>query len=238
MFSVQSRLLSTVSKAKFCCPGFLSDMHTHTRFSHPTKRRRNCRDWWQDEVVILSSWKDERSWEEPRWALVTSKMCKGARGKRPSDLIQTCAAFPASIFPSFQPQAFQLLPTALPGTADPALTTSHCTSQTPILRNWLYSCASGATGGKGTSRRRQNKPNPFVLLRQSLAQSNFLSLTEQCCTERAVVISLINCTLFYLELTLGFPARGGRQRNCSENPQGRTVLPWLASSSCPVLVKH
>lgn len=160
------------------------------------------------------------------------------RVRGPPIFIQTGAAFPASIPPSFQAQAPQLLPTSLPQTTDPALTTSHYTSQSPIQRNQHHSCASGAAGRKGTSRRRQNRPNPFVLLRQSLAQSNSPSLTEQCCMERARVISLINCTLFCLELTLGFSARGDRQRVCSQNPRGTTALPWLESSPRPVLVKH
>lgn len=51
-----------------------ADTHTHTHFSHPTKRRGNCRDWWQEEVVM----DNERSWEEPRRALKSPARCAGS----------------------------------------------------------------------------------------------------------------------------------------------------------------
>lgn len=53
VFSVQSRLLSTVSKAKFCCPGFLSDMHTHTHAS-PTQQREGETSGIDDRMRWLS----------------------------------------------------------------------------------------------------------------------------------------------------------------------------------------
>lgn len=82
---------------------------------------------------------------------VTREMCRSlwVRGRGPQIFIQTGAAFPASIPPTFQAQAAQLLFTSLPRTTDPALPTSHCIRQSPILRNWRFSCASGAAGGKG-----------------------------------------------------------------------------------------
>lgn len=67
--------------------------HTHTHFSHPTKRKRNCRDWWEDEVVMVMKGA-ERS---PGDLWSHQQDIQGSSGLELQIFIQAGAAFPASI---------------------------------------------------------------------------------------------------------------------------------------------
>lgn len=216
-----------MSKIKFCCP----DICTHNT---PAPQRRGETRGINEMLRWLCTMKGaERS---------QSKLKRSARCARElwvrvrvSNLHPDCCCFPCIYSPPFRHELPISCPPLYHNRQDPQAPPNTAPNRSPVLRDSHCSCVAG---GKGGIRRRGHSLSPFLLLRHQSSCHNAIlpPWQQQCYREAAGITSLVNCTIFYLELTLGFPARGGKQRVCSQNPQGTIAVPWLASSPCPVLI--
>lgn len=145
---------------------------------------------------------------------VVSKMCKRALGRREGDFnLHQDWYFPCNSSQAQAPISFPPLHHNPQILLSPPHITPH---QSSNLGNSHHSCASSVAGRKRGNKKRQ-KFGPFLLLRQSSCHKTVLSGQQQCDMQAEGITSIINYTLFYLDLTR-FPCKRDQKKGLQSKP--------------------